>query len=59
MTRKEIQAALKERGVSQAEIAREAGVYPGTVSQFLRRRFKSERLSRLLDKKLGTDGAIR
>jgi lambda repressor-like predicted transcriptional regulator len=59
MTRKEIQDALRERGISQASIAREAKIYPATFSQFLRRKFKSERLSRLLDKKLGVEGAIR
>ena len=59
MTRKEIQAALKERGISQASIAREAKVSPATFSQFLRRKFKSERLAQLLDDKLGTSGAIR
>ena len=59
MTRKEIQSALKERGISQASIAREANVSPATFSQFLRRRFKSERLARLLDEKLGVEGAIR
>lgn len=58
MTRKEIQEALKERGISQAQIAKEAKVRPATISQFIRRKFKSERLSRLLDKKLGVEGAI-
>ena len=59
MTRKEIQTALKEKGLSQAQIAREADISPATFSQFLRRKFKSERLSKLLDKKLGVEGAIR
>lgn len=59
MTRKELQAALKERGISQASIAREAGVTPSTVSLFLRRKFRSKRLSDLLDQKLGTTGALR
>ena len=59
MNRKEIQAALKARGISQAELARQAGVYPATISQFLRRKFKSKRLAALLDKSLGIEGAIR
>jgi predicted transcriptional regulator len=50
---------LKERGVTQDSIAKEAQVSPATISQFIRRKFKSERLSRLLDKKLGVEGAIR
>ena len=59
MTRKEIQTALKEKGISQASIAREAGVRPATFSQFLRRKFASKKLSQILDEKLGTSGAIR
>ena len=59
MTRKELQAALKERGISQASIAREAGVSPASVSLFLRRKFRSKRLSDLLDQKLGTTGVLR
>ena len=59
MTRREIQLLLKERGISQADIAREANVSPATMSQFLRRKFKSKRLAELLDEKLGTVGAIK
>jgi lambda repressor-like predicted transcriptional regulator len=59
MTRREIQTALKERGITQASIAREAGVSTGCVANFLRRKFRSARLAKLLDEKLGTVGAIK
>ena len=59
MNRKELQERLRERGITQAELAKEAGVSPSTISLFLRRKFKSRRLSELLDAKLGLTGAIR
>lgn len=55
MTRKEIQALLKARGISQASIAREAGVYPATVSQFLRRKFKSAKLAKIVNRVIGAE----
>lgn len=59
MTRREIQAKLKERGISQAQLARLGNVKPPTISQLLRRRTKSKRLAALLDTILGTTGALR
>jgi transcriptional regulator with XRE-family HTH domain len=59
MTRKEVQALLKQKGISQISIARMANVSPQAISLFLRRRFASKKLSVLLDQILGTTGAIR
>ena len=59
MTRKELQALLKSKGLTQASIARLANVSPQAMSLFLRRRFRSKRLSEMLDQVLGTTGAIR
>ena len=58
MTRKEIQSLLKERGISQATLARSANVKPATMSQFLRRKFKSQKLSFIVNRAIGVDGAI-
>lgn len=58
MTGKEIREALKERGITQTELAKDAGVTPASISLFLRRKFKSARLSAIVNKALGTPGAI-
>ena len=55
MTYKEIQARLKAKGITQAELARLANVTQPTISQFIRRRFKSERLAKLINTKLGCE----
>ena len=44
MTRQEKQEALRLRGISQAEFAKQAGVKETSISLYLRRRFKSKKL---------------
>lgn len=59
MTRREIQQALKEKGIRQADIAEALGISETAVSLFLRRKFRSQRISRKLDELLGVRKAIR
>ena len=56
MTRREIQKALKSKGVSQASLARMANVSPGSISRFIRHQFKSKKLSDVLAVVLGANG---
>ncbi len=58
MTRKEIQSALKSKGILQRDLAKKAGVPESTISLFLRRKFKSARLSEIVNDALGQE-AIR
>lgn len=59
MTRQEIQEGLYKKGITQAQFAKMASVSPTAISLFIRRKFKSRKLSEKLDEILGTKGAIR
>ena len=58
MTGKEIRDALKEKGITQKELAEDAKVAVSTMNLFLHRRFKSARLSAIVNNVLGVKGAI-
>lgn len=55
MTYREIQDILRKKGITQREIAKRAGVTEVSISQFLRRRFKSRKLSAVMEKVLGRE----
>lgn len=56
---KRIQLKLYELGITNEDIAREAGVTTACIGRLIRGRFKSARLSAIVNEKLGTAGAIR
>ncbi len=53
-----IQYLLKERGITQAQIARQCGVHPMTVSKVVNRLTVSDRIMRAIATAIGVDHHI-
>ena len=58
MTCKEIQRILREKNITQKDLAKKAGVSEVSISHFLRRKFKSRKLSAVVNETIGVEGAI-